>query len=278
MIVLVVNVSTKAQGKSNNASSSTNTESDLLQIEDRFNGNSQQDAPVDIGMFPRELKGNFSAVVESRIGISSADRMLLDSPPAVVLRNYEKCLPDMKKLSEFASLVIEFLKQNRYLKSDYRVTVDRILRDENISEFFFNYYEQARSALQNIISSEFSGLQSIHKENVPVKYVLFTFNFKDQTNLMLAFSKFSESVESVRDRVIFCCPSLKCSFLLIKLITVENHNMAIDLSSNPTYRSFSVFSTPTEVNEQLFPLFAIDVISNFYLTLSNILTVFTFLF
>jgi hypothetical protein len=82
MIVLVVNVSTQAQGKSSNASSSTNTESDLLQIEDRFNGNSQQDAPVDIGMFPRELKGNFSAVVESRIGISSADCMLLDSPPA----------------------------------------------------------------------------------------------------------------------------------------------------------------------------------------------------
>jgi hypothetical protein len=102
---------------------------------------------------------------------------------------------------------------------------------------------------------------------------------KIKLNLMLAFSKFlSESVEFVRDRVIFCCPSLKCSFLLIKLITVENHNMAIDLSSNPTYRSFSVFSTPTEVNEQLFPLFVIDVISNFYLTLSNILTVFTFYF
>jgi hypothetical protein len=252
MIVLVINVSRKAKDTPDNASSAIC--SDVLQIEEPFTGNSEQE-DVDIGLFPREFKDNFSAVVESHFGISSADCMLLDSPPTVVLRNYEKCLPDLKKLSEFMSFVTEYLKQNHYLKSDYHVTVERILRDEKITEFFFNYYAKVRSALQNIITSDSSVLQSIYKENFPGKYILLLVPSPADPALLELPTFLSEPVESVH----LNCQSLKCSFMLIKLPAVESNKMPIDRSSDQSNRSFSVFSTPAEINEQLFPLFTFDV-------------------
>jgi hypothetical protein len=266
MMVLVLNVSTKAKGTSNISSSNGST-SGLLQIEDRINGNSQQEDIVDIGLFPRELKNNFSAVVKSRFQISSANCLLLDSPPTVVLRNYERSLPDTKTLADFMCLVMRFLKQNNYLKSDYHVTVGKILRDQNITEFFFDYYEKARSELQNIISSESSAQHSIYQGNVPVKYLLYTFYLEDQTILDAALSSFFSDNEAVLDRILLCCQRLRCYFLFIKVITAESDKMAIDLANHTHSLPYSVSSTPTEVNEQLFPLFAIDVSIDFLLTL-----------
>jgi hypothetical protein len=259
MIVLVIHVTMIANVAVDTSSSNSSKGCDLLQIEDPFTGNSQQDATVDIGMFPRELKDNFSAVVKSRFGISSADCVLLDSPPTVVLRNYEKCLPDMKKLSEFMSFVIEFLKQNNYLKSDYHVTVDRILRDKNISEFFFNYYEQARSAIQNIIAPESPVQQSINQGNVLPKYLLYTFHLEHQTILDAKLITFVCQEETVLDRIILSCQSIKKDFLLLKSIPEESDRMGVILANVQSTLPFSFFSTPAEVNEQLFPLFDIDV-------------------
>jgi hypothetical protein len=260
MMVLVLNVLRK-----DNASS-TSSSSGLLQVEDRINGNSQQEDTIDIGLFPRELKNNFSVVVKSRFKISSADCLLLDSPPAVVLRNYERSLPDTKTLADFMCLVIRFLRQNNYLKSDYHVTVDRILRDQNITEFFFDYYEKARSELQNIMSSESSVQHSIYQGNVPVKYLLYTFRLEDQTLDAAVLKSFREN-ESVLDRILLCCQSLRCYFLFIKVVTAESDKMAIDLAKHIHSLPFSIFSTSKEVNEQLFPLFAIDVSLDFPLTL-----------
>jgi hypothetical protein len=149
MIVLVITVLTKAMVSSD--TSSFKSSSDLLQTD---RGNSQQEDTVDIGHFFRELKNKFSAVIESHFGISSVDCMLLDSPPAVVLRNYERSLPEMNKLTEIMSFVIEFLKEHNYLKSIYRVAVKKILHDQSISEFFFSYYVKARSVLHHSISPE----------------------------------------------------------------------------------------------------------------------------
>jgi hypothetical protein len=268
MIVLVINVSTR--GKLTSDASTSNSASSLLQIEDRFTGNSQQDYTVDIGLFPRELKNSFSAVVATHFGILSADCMLLDSPPTVVLRNYEKCLPAMKKLAEFMSFVIEFLKQNKYLKSNHYIVVDRILRDQNISEFFFNYYEKARSALQNIDCPESCVHQSTYLGKITPKYLLLIFHLEDQTLLDSELSKYlSEAIEPVLDRVFLSWNSSNRYFLFIKAIAVGSDKK---FSTVRCSLPFSVFSTPAEVNEQLFPLFAMDVSIYFRLTLLNILS------
>jgi hypothetical protein len=246
MIVLVFKVSTKAKVLSEIASSTSS--SDLLQTEDL--------ATVDIGLFPRELKNEFSAVVASQFEVSSVDCLLLDSPPTVVLRNFEHLLHDRKKLSEFTSFFTSFLKQNNYLKSYYRVTVERILRDQNITEFFFDYYDKARSALQKIICPDSCLQQSIYQGNVPPRYLLFVFTLENRNLLDVALSNFSsQAVESVLDRICLSCNSQY--FLLIKAIPVENDLLTISFATLSL--PFWIFSTSAEVNEQLLPLFAMDV-------------------
>jgi hypothetical protein len=250
MIVLVINVWRKPKGGSDPSSASTR---DLLQIAEH------QENTVDIGLFPRELKTYFSTIVESHFGISSAVCMLLDSPPAVILRNCEKCFPDAKKLSEFTPFVIDFLKQNQYLKFEYRVVV-KPLRDQNISEFFFNHYENARSVLQNIISHESCVQRSINREDQSVKYLLITFSLEDQFLLDAELSKFlSEEIESVLDPIFLCCHSSRRSYVFMKATTVGSDKLVTNLANRQCSRSFSVFSTPADVNEHLFPLFVIEV-------------------
>jgi hypothetical protein len=254
MIVLVFKVWMTAKVASEIPSSTDG--SDLLQTEDPFTGNFQQDASVDIGLFPRELKNEFSAVVASQFEVSSADCFLLDSPPAVILRNFEQLLHDRKKLSEFRSRFTSFLKQNNYLKSYYRVTVERILRDQNITEFFFNYYEQARSALQNIICPNSCLQQSICQGNVPPRYLLIVFPLENRTILDVALS--SQAVESVLDRICLSCNNHY--LLLIKAIAVESDKLTRQsISLANLSLPVLIFSTPAEVNEQLLPLFAMDV-------------------
>jgi hypothetical protein len=193
--------------------------------------------------------------------ILEANLRLFDGPLTIIVRDLSSSLPTKKDFNHLVLIVISWLQKINYFQTDHRPSMYRISRSEEVTKFFFEYYHNAATALEEMncldtnMQSQFNRLSNLLDAN----HGLFVFVPVDVGRFHELLVNFIASYEEMIKSALFYSSKYNYFYFMFAMnhCTYSDRLRAAMLnceltSSLNNSAPPAFYTTNEEINEQIF--------------------------
>jgi hypothetical protein len=219
------------------------------------NGNHRAEREASLPLLTEQEKEIFRSEISRHFTISEGNLRLFDGPLTILVRDVNQNLCSKKEINQFMLIVVTWLQRRNYFQPNHRVNVSKISRSEGVTKFFYEYYNNAGTALE-----ELNHLDSNTKVNLlGSNYGLVVFVPLDFNHFHECLADFVLSYSEIIKCVLFYSSKYNYFYFLFTMDHPASsdrvHSALLNcelISSLNISVPPSLFTTNEEINEQLF--------------------------